>query len=191
MDQIQNGKPFSTKSGMIEFYNPYYETFDLSKIFVHDDTIMRGWSEGAPQNPMATFMNMEEGFFDPNVSTYPLVMSGMHQKHTMQTQGLMNPRIYNEITQPVVWISVADAKSRNINDGDMVTVYNDRGSVQVPAYVTSRIVPGMVWMWRGETNINASGTDTGGCDNMLAGDDINVQPSGEDTSNALVEVKKS
>ncbi|UCG67901.1 MAG: hypothetical protein JSW12_22445 [Deltaproteobacteria bacterium] len=43
-----------------------------------------------------------------------------------------------------VWISTTDGKARGIKHGDMIQVYNDRGRVVMPAYVTTRIMSGIV-----------------------------------------------
>ena len=42
-----------------------------------------------------------------------------------------------------------DAKERGIALGDVVSVYNERGSVLVGAYVTERIMPGTVYVDHG------------------------------------------
>ena len=41
-----------------------------------------------------------------------------------------------------VWINKVDATKRNIKDGDIVRVYNERGSVLGGAVISERIVPG-------------------------------------------------
>ena len=46
-------------------------------------------------------------------------------------------------------INVADAKARGIKDNDIVRVFNDQGQVAVPAYVTNRIMPGVVQLRTG------------------------------------------
>ena len=40
------------------------------------------------------------------------------------------------------WIHPDDAEVRDISDGDVIMVHNDRGAVLVGAVVTERIVPG-------------------------------------------------
>jgi len=46
--------------------------------------------------------------------------------------------------EPVVEINPSDAKSRNISDGDRVTVFNDRGRVTLKAKLTQGVRPGVV-----------------------------------------------
>jgi anaerobic selenocysteine-containing dehydrogenase len=45
---------------------------------------------------------------------------------------------------PVLQIHPSDAASRQIKQGDMVRVFNDRGSFQLPAELTDRAKPGLV-----------------------------------------------
>jgi anaerobic selenocysteine-containing dehydrogenase len=70
---------------------------------------------------------------------------------------------------------VVDAKQRGIKDGDSVRVYNDSGEVIMPAYVTSRITPGVVIIRHGawpelspaKTALMPDGIDTRGASNFL------------------------
>ena len=74
-------------------------------------------------------------------------------------------------------MNVSDAKIRGIQDDDLVRVYNDRGEMVLPAYVTSRIVPGLItihhgaWYVPGEekTEKMPDGVDQRGCPNILTG----------------------
>ncbi len=55
----------------------------------------------------------------------------------------------------------------------MVTVYNDRGKVVMPAYVTSRIMPGIIAMRSGGWYIpDESGVDFGASASSLLGGDF-------------------
>ena len=63
-----------------------------------------------------------------------------------------------------------DAKARGIVDNDMVKVYNDIGEMIIPAYVTSRLVPGTAIIFHGgwytpckeKTTLMPDGIDMGG-----------------------------
>jgi anaerobic dimethyl sulfoxide reductase subunit A len=87
-------------------------------------------------------------------------------------------------------ISSTDAKLRNISDGDMVRVFNDRGEVIVPSKVTDRIMPGVVDLPEGAWfSPDERGVDRGGCANVLTTD--RQSPCGSHVTNtALVEVEK-
>jgi len=43
-----------------------------------------------------------------------------------------------------VWINTRDARAKGITNGDQVFVYNDRGTIRLPARVTDRIAPGVL-----------------------------------------------
>jgi trimethylamine-N-oxide reductase (cytochrome c) len=47
------------------------------------------------------------------------------------------------------WINPKEAATRGIKDGDIVKIYNERGAVLGGAYVTERIIPGVVYMDHG------------------------------------------
>jgi anaerobic dimethyl sulfoxide reductase subunit A len=87
-------------------------------------------------------------------------------------------------------ISIVDAKHRGISDGDMVKVFNDRGEVVIPAYVTERIMPGVVDLPQGAWfSPDENGVDRAGCANVLTND--RYSPAGALVTNtALVQVEK-
>ncbi|MFC1846306.1 molybdopterin dinucleotide binding domain-containing protein, partial [Chloroflexota bacterium] len=78
----------------------------------------------------------------------------------------------NHIYRHRVWINVSDARTRGIKDNDMIQVYNDRGEVVMPAYVTSRIMPGVILIHQGGKYIpDESGVDFGASTSTLLGGD--------------------
>jgi len=67
-----------------------------------------------------------------------------------------------------MWINVADAAARGIKDNDTVLITSDTGRVAIPAYVTSRMAPGVVLVRYGAPyEPNAQGIDRGGNSNTL------------------------
>ncbi len=46
--------------------------------------------------------------------------------------------------EPVVWIHSEDARARDISEGDAVTLENDRGQVQLTAWVTDDVMSGVL-----------------------------------------------
>jgi anaerobic dimethyl sulfoxide reductase subunit A len=46
-------------------------------------------------------------------------------------------------------MNAADAQARGIKDGDQVKIHNDKGTAIIPAYVTSRLLPGVVVIHHG------------------------------------------
>jgi len=74
-------------------------------------------------------------------------------------------------------------------DGDTVKVFNDSGTIQLPAYVTSKIVPGAVVIFEGGwAAINTAGVDMRGAPNTITTDTAN--PDGQWPFHALVDVQK-
>ena len=64
-----------------------------------------------------------------------------------------------------------NAEQRNIKEGDLVDIYNDRGRIRIPAKVTERVMPGVVVVYQGSWyNPNKEGVDLGGCANVLTND---------------------
>ena len=69
---------------------------------------------------------------------------------------------------PEVWINPLDADARGIVHGQTVEVYNQRGTVRLPAKVTPRIMPGVVSLYQGAWyRPGPDGVDEGGCANVL------------------------
>ena len=48
-----------------------------------------------------------------------------------------------------MWMHPADAKARNLAEGDIVYVYNDRGKVMSALHITERVMPGTIWQTYG------------------------------------------
>ena len=95
-----------------------------------------------------------------------------------------------ELEPQTVWISSADARQRSIQHGDMVKIFNDRGTVVLPAKVTERIMPGVVSIDQGAWfKPDKEGVDRGGCVNVLLKDEHS--PAGAFCSNTgLVQIEK-
>jgi trimethylamine-N-oxide reductase (cytochrome c) len=69
-------------------------------------------------------------------------------------------------------INLADAKLRDIETGDIVRIYNDRGSILCAAYSTERIRPGVIRVPEGGWYTplrpgDPSSLDVGGNPNIL------------------------
>ena len=67
-----------------------------------------------------------------------------------------------------LWIHPRDAAERGIGDGDMVEIFNRRGTVRIPASVTERIIAGTVAMSEGAWYTpDEKMRDRRGCINVL------------------------
>jgi anaerobic selenocysteine-containing dehydrogenase len=92
-----------------------------------------------------------------------------------------------------VWINPKDADKRDIAEGDIVRIYNERGSVLCGARVWERIKSGVVYVDHGARAdyIVPGNLDRGGAINTIAPDGlISEHCGGQATGGYLVEVEK-
>jgi len=90
-----------------------------------------------------------------------------------------------------VFINPLDAAERDIHDGDLVHVWNDRGELVIPARVTSRILPGVLDIPQGAWwSPNENGVDFGGCINVLTSERWTPYAFGTAQHTIMVEIEK-
>jgi len=92
-----------------------------------------------------------------------------------------------------LWINPVDAEKRGIEDGDVVKVFNERGGVLVGAYVTERIMPGVVYVDHGARYdpLIPGELDRGGAINTITPHNITSRnAAGMAVSGFLVEVEQ-
>lgn len=126
----------------------------------------------------------------PIAEKYPLQLLSPHPRVRVHST-LQNVDWLDEVDPHVMWINPLDASARGIRDGDEVLVFNDRGTLAIKAWVTRRIMPGVVCIYEGHWyDPDENGIDRGGCVNTLT-DDV-FSPGGAATlKTVLVNVKKS
>ncbi|MGL4929001.1 MAG: DMSO/selenate family reductase complex A subunit [Plesiomonas sp.] len=120
---------------------------------------------------------------------YPLQMTGFHTKgHTHSTY--YSVAMLREAVPDMVWINPIDAQVRQLQDGQLAEIFNDRGSMQMPVKVTQRVMPGVIavpqGVWR---KTNAKGIDVGGCINTLTTQHPSPLAKGNPQHTNLVEIK--
>jgi anaerobic dimethyl sulfoxide reductase subunit A len=184
--QISGSQKFGTPSGLIEFYDSRLAVpFDASQI-----QAFGYFGIGAPIAPMPMWEPPEETYFDPKAATYPLVMRDTHTRYKWSCQAWSDPMINGEVARHAVWMNPADAVARGIVDGDQVEVFNDRGTISLLAYVTSRQTPGSVFVFaHSEWMPNQEMVDQLGCSNVLNLDSMTIAQGGQEATNALVDVR--
>ena len=97
-----------------------------------------------------------------------------------------------EVEPQRMWINPADAAARGIRDEMVVTVYNDRGRIQIPVKVTDRVMKGVVAIPEGAWfTPGADGIDRRGSINVLTSTRPTPFARGNGQHTALVEVKTS
>lgn len=108
---------------------------------------------------------------------YPLFLTSVHPKlgRHSQWQNLSWHKDEYQMSingYSVMRINPKDAEPRDFNTGDIVRIYNDRGSILCAAYVTERIMPGVIRVvegaWYTPLNPGDPGSlDVGGNPNTL------------------------
>lgn len=149
-ENIKGGVPFPTPSGKIEIFSK--KLWDLH------------WKD-VPAIP--GYIDCYEGPRDPKQAEYPLQLIAYHTKrraHSIHDNNVL----VEELDPPRLWISEKDAAERGIADGDRVEVFNDRGVSRTTAFVTDRIIPGVIAMSEGVWyQPGKDGIDERGCINVL------------------------
>ncbi len=152
IDDIEKN-PFPTPSGKIEIFSQ--RVADLNKT----DT-----------PPIPKYMPTPEDRHDSLFEKYPLQLLTPHPKNRVHSELYMVPWL-REVEEHRAWINPVDAEPRGIKDGDEIYVFNDRGKVAIKAWLTERIIPGVVCIFEGAWyNPDKDGIDRGACANTLTKD---------------------
>jgi len=152
IDDIEKN-PFPTPSGKIEIFSQ--RAADLN----NPDT-----------PPIPKYMPTTEDRSDPLFEKYPLQLLTPHPKNRVHSELYVVPWL-REVEEHRAWINPIDAIPRGLKDGDEIFVFNDRGKVAIKAWVTERIIPGVVCIFEGAWyNPDKDGIDRGACANTLTKD---------------------
>jgi anaerobic selenocysteine-containing dehydrogenase len=186
-----DNNPLKTPSGKIEFCSQ-----NLTKYF--PDDIERPpvphWIEKGESH--------DERISSKRAKKYPLLMMSNHGRWRVHAQcdditwtreaptcKVKGPDGYKY--EPI-WINPADASARGIENSDVVKIYNERGAVLGGAYVTERMMPGVVYMDHGARYdpIVPGELDRGGAINTITPHNTTSQKAtGMVVSSFLVEVE--
>ncbi len=118
-----------TPSGKIEIYSKNIEKM------AYDD---------CPAHP--TWMEPLEWLGGEKAKTYPMHVVTKHPRYRLHSQlcGTVLRKEYAVKDRAPLWINPKDAAERNIKDGDIVRVFNDRGQILAGAIVTDKVRPSCV-----------------------------------------------
>ena len=165
--------PFPTPSGKIEIYSQ--QIADMNNPLLP---------------PIPTYIETWESANDPLASRYPLQLVTKHAKRRANAQFDTVPWL-KELIPQALQINADDARMRDIEDGDTVRVFNDRGEMVIPAKVSERVMPGVAILPAGAWYApDEKGVDRGGCANVLTKDE--PSPGGAFAYNTvLIEVEKA
>jgi molybdopterin guanine dinucleotide-containing S/N-oxide reductase-like protein len=183
--------PLKTPSGKIEFYSQ-----NLAKYFPDD----------MERPPVARWIEKgeshDESISSSRVEKYPLLIVSNHPRWRVHSQHdditwlreirTCKVRGQDGYLYEPLWINPVDAEKRGISSGDIVEVYNERGAVLGGAYVTERVMPGVVYMDHGARldPIVPGKLDRGGAINTISPRNLTSRNStGMATSGYLVEVR--
>jgi trimethylamine-N-oxide reductase (cytochrome c) len=140
--------PLSTPTGKIEFYSER-----LARTFPDDKERppVPHWIEKGESH--------DERLSSERAEKYPLLIVSNHARwrvhanhddmkwiREIPTSKVRGPDGYQY--EPL-WMNEADARVRGIENGDVVKIYNERGAVLAGAYVTERIMTGVVYIDHG------------------------------------------
>ncbi len=182
--------PLPTPSGKLEFYSER-----IAKYFPTDTERppIPKWVEKSEMH--------DERLSSKRSSVYPLLIVSNHGRWRVHAQCDDIPWTREAPTCKVkgfdgymyepVWINPDDAARRGIKSGDIVKVFSERGIVLCGAYVTERIMPGVISVDHGARvdSIVPGKLDRGGAIDLIAPDWITSKNCvGEATSGYLVDV---
>ena len=148
-----------------------------------------------------------EGYRSETYKKYPLQIISPHPRFSFHVEydGLsswVDAIPYHRVEKDgyhwwPVRISAEDARARNIREGDIVEVYNDRGSVLCSAVVTERVPQGVVHSYGCSSTYDPlipgkpGVTDKGGCINLLTSSRmLSKYVPGMTPNSCLVEIRK-
>jgi anaerobic dimethyl sulfoxide reductase subunit A len=179
-EQIENGKAFQTASGKIEILSG-----QLAQITDWTKTMYGYHIPAIPK-----WIEPWESLNSPKTSKYPYHLITPHPR--WRTHSIFNNCGWlRETYEQEVTINAADARKLGIRTGDVVEVWNDRGKVVVPAYVTERCMPGVLVIHEGAwMDLDNKGVDRAGNPDFLTLDE--PSPAGAFAYNTiLANIRKS
>lgn len=188
--------PLDTPSGKLEFWSEALaENFPDDK----ERTPMARWVVGGPKEEQ---WHHDESLWGERCKEYPLLLVANPARWRVHVQGddikwfreIENCKIKGDdgyMYEPL-WINPADAEARGIKRGDLVKLYNDRGTILVGALPSERVCPGSVIVNKGSrVDPIAPHLDRGGSTNLISPtNQISKHCKGFAVSGYLVEASK-
>jgi len=179
-DQVEKGVPFQTPSGKIEIFSG-----ELAQV---TDWTRTRWGYHIPAIPK--WIEPWESLNHPLTRKFPFHMITPHPR--WRTHSIFNniPWLRETFSQETT-INASDAARLGIRNGDTVEIWNDRGKVVTPVYVTERCMPGVVVLHEGSwMDLDENGVDRSGNPDFLTDD--NPSPAGAFAYNTILcDMKKS
>ena len=153
-------------AGMLEFYkDPEKHPIrtQTGKLEIFSQRLADSFPDDEERQPIPKWIEKsashDERLSSERARKYPLLVISNHPRwrhhanlddvdwfHEIVTSKVRGPDGY--LYEPI-WIHPSDAVKRGITSGDVVKIFNERGAVLVGAYVTERIMPGVVYIDHG------------------------------------------
>jgi anaerobic dimethyl sulfoxide reductase subunit A len=131
-----------------------------------------------------------ESPFGKEAEQFPLQAIGSQSLHRVHSTHDNNDWLEEAFPQRV-FMNELDAASRNIQDGDWVRVYNERGEMILPCRVTVRILPGVVDIPIGAWwTPDEAGVDRRGAVNVLTSERLTPLAHGNAQHTIMVQAQK-
>ena len=131
-----------------------------------------------------------ENPFDENSKKYPLQAMGHHYMPRVHSTHNNNKWSMEAFPQRV-FLSYEDASKRGIKNGDLVRIWNDRGTMIIKCRLTRKILPGVIDIPQGAWyNPDKNGVDLGGNINILSSERWTALAKGNAQHTIMVEVEK-
>ncbi len=155
--QIEQGVPFQTPSGKIEIL--------CNELAWIDDWKKTKYGEHVPSIPK--WIEPWESLNSEKTKEYPFHLVSPHPR--WRTHSIFNNCAWlRETYEQECTLNAGDAKKLGIRTGDTVELWNERGKVVVPAYVTERCMPGVLVLHEGSwLDLDENGVDRSGNPDFL------------------------
>jgi len=188
----EKAKELSTYSGKFEFVS---------------QSLLQNLPDDNERPPLPRYIPSWEGYGSELMQKYPIQLISPHPRHSYHTQHDIHVSWLADIPSHRIrkdnykwWpfrLNPGDATSRGITNGDIVKMYNDRGSVLGIAVVTERVKPGTIHSYESSGLYDpvergmAESTDRGGCVNLLTPSRLMSENApGMSPNSCLVEIKR-
>ncbi|QFU20686.1 molybdopterin-dependent oxidoreductase [Shewanella eurypsychrophilus] len=162
-NQRGGGVKLSTPSTLVEAYSPRLAWIASDKGWDKDEEYVDGGVTALPK-----YLRTWEDFEDQDA-----IDEGFEfQLVNYHTKGRAHSTFHNcptlrKVYEDAIWINPYDANNLGIISGEMVDVASPRGTIEVPAKVTTRIAMGVVAIGQGAWHKKLGNKDVGGCANTL------------------------
>lgn len=159
---------FPTPSGKAELYSEALKAKGLDPLVSFTPAIESRHVESVSKYPLEILTRKADNYLNSTFNNIPT-----HQQLEKGKIGILE-------------ITPSDADARGLNDGDMVKVFNDRGSIRLRTKVSDSVQPGTVCARLSWAKLHAEGTNV----NVLTSDRLTDLGGGATFYSTLVEVTR-